>query len=893
MLKVQKLIYTAIMTCIFVAGVLCMLPPVMVAAETEGNYEYEELTDGTVAITKYKGTETEVVIPDKLGGKNVTGIGMWAFDFCSKINSITIPNSIISISDYAFRKCSGLTDITIPDSVEYVGDATFRDCTGLTSVTIGNDVNRIGAYAFYDCKGLVSITLPDSVESIGYCAFARCPGLMNITVVEDNPYYDSRNNCNAIIETETNNLIIGCQNTMIPNSVTSIGNSAFHGCTSLTNITIPDSVTSIGYDVFSDCTSLTSATIGNSVTSISVEAFYWCTSLTSITIPNSVTSIDYQAFYGCTNLTDVYYTVDEEAWNAVDLEEGNDCLTNARIHFNVIDVENHYYVQSLTLSTCTEKGIKKMFCDCGYDKEELLLATGHSFVDGVCQNCGMEEADCIESSHPYENDFDDTWIINKPEAKRIAVTFSEDTETESGYDYIYIYDNADSEIGKYSGTELSGKRIVVKGDTVKIRLTSDGSSTEYGFALSNVEKYYENCDHNGTETEIRNAVSATCSSTGYTGDTYCKECGEFIFAGEEIPATGMHNYSNGFCSVCLKKDPEYTVEVIKNGATETVIENGGEVQYFAYVPSENGTLTFRLSGDDGTYGYLYDESMNELAGNDDSEESSFCITYDLQKGKTYYLACRFYSSNSTGTIHLTVAFSSDVHIHTSKAAVKEKVVNATCTTAGSYDSVVYCAGCGQELSRKTVTVAKLGHSFKAVVTAPTCTAQGYTTHTCTRCNSSYKDTYVAALGHTPAAAVKENKIAATYTKTGSYDSVVYCSVCGAQISRKTVVVAKLPKVKNTLTAKGKTVTVKFAKLKKKNQTVARKNAITVSKAQGTVTYVKASGNKKITVNKKTGKITVKKGLKKGTYKVKIKVTAAGTTKYKKATKTITVTIKVK
>ncbi|MBR1532478.1 MAG: hypothetical protein IJ643_10520, partial [Eubacterium sp.] len=173
----------------------------------------------------------------------------------------------------------------------------------------------------------------------------------------------------------------------------------------------------------------------------------------------------------------------------------------------------------------------------------------------------------------------------------------------------------------------------------------------------------------------------------------------------------------------------------------------------------------------------------------------------------------------------------------------------------------------------------------AVVTAPTCTAKGYTTHTC-ECGDSFVDTYVNALGHKSDKGTVTKK--ATYTATGV--KTYKCTVCGKVL--KTETLAKLPKKANTLVAKGKTATVKFANLKKKNQTVTQKNAFAISKAQGKVTYKKASGNGKITVNS-AGKFTVKKGLKKGTYKIKVKVTASGNTTYKAVTKTVTVTIKVK
>lgn len=132
----------------------------------------------------------------------------------------------------------------------------------------------------------------------------------------------------------------------------------------------------------------------------------------------------------------------------------------------------------------------------------------------------------------------------------------------------------------------------------------------------------------------------------------------------------------------------------------------------------------------------------------------------------------------------------DVIAHTPSETVKENEKVAACTENGSYDSVVYCAICKGELSRETKVIEKLGHDYRSVVTPPTCTEQGYTTHTCTRCSDNYKDNYTNALGHTPGTAVKENEKAATCTANGSYDSVVYCTACGAEISRETKTITK-------------------------------------------------------------------------------------------------------
>ena len=220
---------------------------------------------------------TSITIPE-----GVTSIGNSAFEGCSSLTSITIPNSVTSIGGGAFRGCSSLTSITIPNSVTSIGGGAFRGCDGLTSINIPNSVTSIGNMAFYNCTGLTSINIPNSVTSIGGGAFAFCDGLTSIQVDAENPVYDSRDNCNAIIYTEIGDLIEGCKNTVIPNSVTSIGWDAFEGRSGLTSITIPESVTYIYNYAFRDCSSLTSITIPESVTYIGEGAFSGCSSLESV-----------------------------------------------------------------------------------------------------------------------------------------------------------------------------------------------------------------------------------------------------------------------------------------------------------------------------------------------------------------------------------------------------------------------------------------------------------------------------------------------------------------------------------------------------------------------------------------------------------------------------------
>lgn len=241
---------------------------------------------------------------------NVLGIGSWTFSGCKSLKSIKIPNSVTfigdkafqdcenlhtielsnnvsTIGDYAFEGCCSLTPIDIPDEVVFIGMGAFSNCNNLTSTDIKNGVQAIGKWAFEDTN-LRTIKIPRSVISIGEFVFSHCDNLVSIEVEKENPIYDSRNNCNAIIESSSNTLLFGCKTTLIPQSVRSIGNFAFVNCSEITSIDIREGIKEIGVGAFEGCSCLTSVIIPTTTTKIGGRAFSLCYNLTQIVCKSTV-----------------------------------------------------------------------------------------------------------------------------------------------------------------------------------------------------------------------------------------------------------------------------------------------------------------------------------------------------------------------------------------------------------------------------------------------------------------------------------------------------------------------------------------------------------------------------------------------------------------------------
>ena len=291
-------------------------------ADTNADYEYTVLEDGTAKITKYSGSEEDLIIPSKLDGYTVSTVGKNAFFQTENMINVTFPDTVISIDS-----------------------------------------------CFFGCKKLKSIVISKSVEHIEGELFSFCYYVETIVVDEDNPYFDSRNNCNAIIETKTNKLLVGCQNTIIPYGVQIIGERAFEQCIYLKSIKIPNSVTSIEEHAFWNCERLTSIIMSTRLNSIGDYAFFACKALAEIPLPKSLKYVGESAFYKCADLSTVYYEGSQDAFNEIKFENGNQPVLDATINYNceICDHDVFWKIEDNSLSkkcdSCNKIILKLPFID--------------------------------------------------------------------------------------------------------------------------------------------------------------------------------------------------------------------------------------------------------------------------------------------------------------------------------------------------------------------------------------------------------------------------------------------------------------------------------------------------------------------------------------------------
>ena len=453
----------------------------------------------------------KIALPD-----TITTIRDYAFKNCTSLKEITWSKSINAIWKYAFAYCDALEKIDIPDTVTSIGEGVFYDCDGLTSMSVPNSVTSIGAKLFYDCDALTDVKLGNGITSLPDSTFQHCDVLASIVV---------------------------------PFRIASIGSNVFKDCVKLTEVTIPRRTTSIQTTAFSYPDILTiygvsgttaetyAGDIGATFVAIDKPATGVTLSKTELTLnkgqsaklfvtvePNDFTD----ATKWKTSDSAVATIADDGTVKAVGVGtatvsfiagntkasctvtvlqpvtrlsftksshelDGGDTVQLA-VNISPEDAANKDIVFSSSdesVATVDQAGLvtalKKGTATITVAAQDGSGCTATCKITVLTNATVCKTVEELQSKHNYDPNSSELWVYTQLGAKKLSITFSEETSVEEGSDYIFIYDKDGNELGKYTGTELAGKTIEVEGDTVKIKLTSDEVMCEYGFAVTEIE----------------------------------------------------------------------------------------------------------------------------------------------------------------------------------------------------------------------------------------------------------------------------------------------------------------------------------------------------------------------------------------------------------------------
>ena len=565
---------------------------------------------------------TEITLPD-----TVTTIQDHAFKNCTALKTINWSKSITDIQSYAFENCDALTKLAIPNTVTNIGTGAFYDCGGFTDIAVPNSVKTLGSRAFENCDALVKVSISNSVTSMGEKTFYDCDALTDVklgTGITQIPT-SCFEHCDVL------------PSVILPYRVSKVGDNAFKNCVALTEITIPRATTAISTSVFSYPAKMTvygiSGTYAETFANQQGMKFVnKAVKATNVVLDKTELTLNRGMKYSLTMTVTPATFTDEVSWKSTNVnvaaiaEDGTVTAkgagqatikvtvgdVSATCKVNVVQPVTSIYLNKTSLemtaldtyqlqasvypSEANNKEVSWESSDekvATVDKNGLVQAKekGTAVItakakDGseVSRNCKVTvkntayvvtDISKLESTHNYENNCSDFWVYTKTGASALNITFNSKTALEEDFDYLYIFDKENKQVGKYTGTQLAGKTITVSGDTVKIQLVSDDAGNAWGFKVDVIaEKVEEECKHTDTtKREVRNAKAATCTLDGYSGDIYCTNCGNLIESGSVTKAFG-HQWDNGVITKAATATQTgiktYTCTVCKITRTEIV-----------------------------------------------------------------------------------------------------------------------------------------------------------------------------------------------------------------------------------------------------------------------------------------------------------------------------------
>ena len=738
---------------------------------------------------------TSITIPD-----SVTSIGEYAFGNCVGLANIAIPDGVISIGYAAFSGCTGLTGITISDCVTKIGesaffgtayynnsgnwendvlyignhlikannsisgeyeirkgtktvaDYAFSGCKNFTSITIPNSVTSIGSRAFYDCYGLTSITIPNSVTSIRSDAFSNTA------------YYNNSSNWKNDVLYIGNHLIKAKDSISgsyeIKNGTKSIADEAFDYCGSLIGIMMPNSVTSIGDSAFSVCTGLTSITIPDSVKFIGESAFIECTELKNIYIPKSVEQIGKISLALCGKLESI--TVSKE--NKKYCDTGN-CL---------IDIKNKTLIAGCNNSKIpTDGSVEKIAWYAFFSYSELadivIPNTVSSIGEAAFADTGMKKV-TIPKSVKVIGEYALGYDLTGEKLKDFKIygyagTAAEDYAIINNFEFINLDDHTHEYSEKVITTPTCSKNGEKEykcdcGDSYKEAIPALGHDLVTDVAAKNPtctevgNTKGEHCTccsyliksevipEIGHVEKIIPAKNATCTDPGYTEGVVCVACGTFIKKIEMIPALGHDMVTDTGMKVptCTEAGRTESSHCTRCDYKVESVEIGAKGHSEEIIAGKRATCL--------EPGYT-EGIICVVCGKIITEQKE---VPSLGHHMTKYAEIKYPTCTESGTTEIDICTRCDYRVGGTtipplghiEEIIKGK--SATCTESGLTDGKK-CSVCGIILVPQKVT-EKAGHSYESVVITPTCTADGYTTHTCSVCGESYTDSIVKALSHT-------------------------------------------------------------------------------------------------------------------------------------------------
>ena len=565
---------------------------------------------------------TEITLPD-----TVTTIQDHAFKNCTALKTINWSKSITDIQSYAFENCDALTKLDIPNTVTNIGTGAFYECGGFTDIAVPNSVKNLGSRAFENCDALAKVSISDSVTSMGEKAFYDCDALTDVelgTGITQIPT-SCFEHCDAL------------PSVVLPYRVSKVGDNAFKNCVELTEITIPRATTSISTSAFSYPAKMTvygiSGTYAETFANQQGMKFVdKAVRATNVVLDKTELTLNKGMKYSLTMTVTPATFTDEVSWKSTNVdvaaiaEDGTVTAkgagqatikvtvgeVSATCKVNVVQPVTSIYLNKTALemtaldtyqlqasvypSEANNKEVSWESSDekvATVDKNGLVQAKekGTAVITAKAKDGSEVSRSCkvtvkntayvvtdiskLESTHNYENNCSDFWVYTKTGASALNITFNSKTALEEDFDYLYVFDKENKQVGKYTGTQLAGKTITVSGDTVKIQLVSDDAGNAWGFKVDVItEKVEEECKHTDTtKREVRNAKVATCTLDGYSGDIYCTNCGNLIEAGSVTKAVG-HQWDNGVITKAATATQTgiktYTCTVCKITRTEVI-----------------------------------------------------------------------------------------------------------------------------------------------------------------------------------------------------------------------------------------------------------------------------------------------------------------------------------